>query len=188
MLYSEAQQVLTNKQIILWGSYSQELVRTDATARESPECQILKTTTNDGRKILGGRPQKRKMPAASAVIPLREGHGTGWQAVAITRASPGGAARAAHALPPAYSGLQRERARALPMNVVARGRSCILEKKTVLSYLPPSRGLCREKRGHGTAPGPHGGGRGAGGSRRTPPGVPSPPLRISPPPFFFFFP
>lgn len=48
MLYSEAQQVLTNKQITLWGSYSQELVRTDATARETPECQILKTTTNDG--------------------------------------------------------------------------------------------------------------------------------------------
>lgn len=90
MLYSEAQQVLTNKQITLWGSYSQELVRTDATARETPECQILKTTTNDGWKILGGRPQKRKMPVVLDVIPLREGHRTGWKAVAITLASPGG--------------------------------------------------------------------------------------------------
>lgn len=87
--------------------------------------------------MLGGRPQKRKISILEDMSPLREGHRTGWQAVAITPASPGGAARAAHALPPAYSRLQRERARALPMNVVARGRSCILRKKTVLPTSQP---------------------------------------------------
>lgn len=109
-------------------------------------CQMFKTTANDVENISppGRNPRATWEPSENARV-AAEAHFPG-----LHEASWAGRTRRHY-----LRSLQREGALALATNAVARGRSCILTRRTVL---PPRRGPCREAGARHSPAVPDGGG------------------------------